>query len=265
MFSMDTKIKNYVGIALIAALVLLALSAVFYVKAYNDSIGSDAYRSFGVTAEGKVVAVPDIAAFSFSVVTEGGNDLAALQKANTDKINKAIDYVKKEGGVDEKDIKTSAYQIQPRHQNYNCVSGRVCPPAQIVGYTVSQTVDVKVRDFAKVGSLLSGVVENGANTVSQLQFTLDDPMKAQAEAKGEAIRRAREQAETIAENGGFRLGKLLSVEEGGMGGPIPYASYGKGGGEMMAADTAMVRQAAPAIEPGSQDVTVQVTLRYEIK
>ncbi len=262
---MDTKIKNYVGIAAVVALVLVGLSSILYVKAYNESIGSDAYRSFSVSAEGKVVAVPDIATFSFSVITEGGNDLATLQKTNTDKINKAIEYVKKEGAVDAKDIKTSSYDVQPRYQNYNCINGAVCPPAQIVGYTISQTVSVKVRDFTKVGGLLAGVVKSGANTVSQLQFTLDDPMKARAEAKGEAIKRAREQAEVIADNGGFRLGKLLSVEDGGVGVPMPYNAFGKGGPEMMANDAVMVRQSAPAIEPGSSDVVVQVVLRYEIK
>ena len=210
-----------------------------------------------------MVAVPDVAQFNFSVVTEGGKDLGALQAANTKKMNQAIDFVKNEG-VDAKDVETQNYAISPRYQTYNCYrpfesGAEPCPPAEIVGYTVSQDVQVKVRDFSKIGGILGGVVKVGVNTVSRLQFAIDDPESVKSQARAEAIGRAKAKAKEIAKAGGFGVGRLLGIDENS-GTPPAYYAYGAG---------AMMEKSAtaptPAVEPGSQDVTVSVTLRYEIR
>ncbi|MBI4094576.1 MAG: SIMPL domain-containing protein [Candidatus Liptonbacteria bacterium] len=209
--------------------------------------------------EGKVVAVPDVARFTFSTITQGGLDIAALQAENTSKVNKAIAFVKS-NGVDAKDIRTESFNLEPRYQYFSCPrTGGPCPPPEIVGYTARQTVSIKVRDFAKIGALLSGVVENGANSVSQLSFTIDDPFAVENEARAEAIAKAQEKAKAVARAAGFRIGRLISVDEGYT--PI-FRTFDKAealgfGGAAPAA--------APSIEPGSQEVMVTVTLRYEIQ
>ena len=91
----------------------------------------------------------------------------------------------------------------------------VCPPPEIVGYSITQTVSVKVRNFEKIGDLLSGIVDNGANSVSGISFTVDNSTKLENEARKNAMTEAKEKAKAVAEAGGFRLGRLLSVEEGG--------------------------------------------------
>ena len=258
---MTEKIKNYLGWALIISVLLVGVASVWYASAYARSSEPGSYRSFGVSGEGKTVAVPDIARFSFSVVNEGGKDIGALQTANVKAANAIIDYLKQQG-VDKKDISTEAYNLEPRYQTCNySVMGGTCPPASIVGYTVRQTVSVKVRDLAKVGDILSGVVAKGANSVSQLNFTVDNPAALEAEARGEAIAQAKTKAEEIAKVGGFKLGRLLSIDDSY---PQPY--YGKAlgmGGDMRS--EAAVAAPVPTIEPGSQDLTVQVMLRYEIR
>src|SRR3989338_2794227 len=114
---MNPKIKEYVGVAVVIVL-LLALGAVWkYVAAYSSSVVPSA--TFPVTGEGKVTAIPDVAQFSFGITTEGGKDIAALQKENTEKANTAIAAVKALG-VEDKDIKTSYYRISPRYQYYQC-------------------------------------------------------------------------------------------------------------------------------------------------
>lgn len=240
----------------------LAIATLWYVRSYSLVIEPSSFRSFSVSGEGKTVAIPDVAEFSFSVLTQGGKDLGALQKENTVKMNRAIGIVKA-AGVSEKDIKTQQYSIEPRYQYSNCRydnlvdSGKSCPPPEIVGYTVQQSVIVKVRNFEKIGGLLSEVVQSGANSVSQLSFTLDDPTEVQNQARTEAIAKAKEKAKFIAKAGGFGLGRLLSIEEGG--GYIPIYSYG------VAALEAKGAAPAPRIQPGSQEVKVNVTLRYEIR
>lgn len=249
----------YKNIALILLLVVASFSIWKFVDSYSRRMDPVSFRSFSASGEGKVVAVPDIAEFTMSVLSEGGKDLSAIQSQNTDKMNSAIDFLKK-NGVNEKDIKTQSYEVSPRYQYSTCSLGGVCPPPQIVGYTVSQSALVKVRDFKKSGELLSGVVTNGANSVSQLSFSIDDRATLENKAREEAIEKAKEKAKAIARAGGFSLGKLLAVEESGIS-PVPmyYAKdmvLGMGGGEA---------SRVPAVEPGSQDITVNVVLRYEIQ
>ncbi|MDO8429934.1 MAG: SIMPL domain-containing protein [bacterium] len=260
---MDTKIKNYLGYTGILILIVASYGVASYVRTYSKSIQPGSFRSFSVTGEGKVVAIPDVAQFTFSVLTQGGKDLSALQKENTTKVNRAIGVVKA-SGVEDKDVKTESYSVEPRYQYFNCSpalfeSGKPCPPPEIVGYTVQQVVSVKVRNFEKIGSMLADVVQGGANSVSQLSFRVDDPTEVQNQARSEAIQKAKARAKAVAKAGGFRLGDLLSIEEGGYyPQPVFYktmdATVGRGGAE-----------SAPAIEPGSQDVVVNVTLRYEIR
>ncbi|PIR70137.1 MAG: hypothetical protein COU46_03225 [Candidatus Niyogibacteria bacterium CG10_big_fil_rev_8_21_14_0_10_42_19] len=272
---MHEKVKNYLGVAIIVSLLIVSFAAVGYVSTYSKSIKPSSFRSFFVSGEGKVVVVPDIAQFTFSVITEGGVDLAKLQVDNTKKVNAAINFVKS-NGVEDKDIKTQNYNINPRYQYFTCqrnipilspgeiYSGSepsACPPPEIVGYTISQTVLVKARDFEKAGMILSGVVESGANSVSQLSFTIDDLDEYQNKAREEAIKEAKEKAKMVAKAAGFGLGRLLSITEGW---DVPFkneiyrATTMGMGGEF---DTAV---SAPAVEPGSEEVVVSVTLTYEI-
>ena len=247
----NDQIKSYLYITIIIALLLGAFASIKYVSAYSKSSQPSSYRSFNVSGDGKEVVVPDVGQFSFGVITEGDKDIAKLQKENTDKINKAIEFLKGKG-IDKKDITTENYSVDPRYQYFNCVSGRVCPPAEIIGYNVNQTVSVKIRNFDIIGDTLSGVVQNGANNVSQLQFTIDDPTEVQNLAREKAIAKA----------GDFGLGRLLSIEEGSQSAPVPMAINGYGMGGEMARDKAV---SVPSIEPGAKEVNVYVTLTYEIE
>lgn len=256
---MNTNTSQWLHISASVAVILLALSSVSYVSYYGRSTDQMHYRSFGVTGEGKITAIPDVAQFSFSVITEGGNDLAKLQTENVTKMNKAIDFIKSKG-VETKDITTRAFSVQPRYQNNICTSMGICPPPQIVGYTVHQSVEVKARKFDHLGELVGGVVQQGANEVSQLNFVTDDPSTLQTQARQKALKDATEKAEAMASAGGFKLGRLLSVEDA-------YGVQYDGMSEAGIYATKMGGPVAPSpiIEPGSQEVHSSVNVRYEIR
>lgn len=258
---MNDKIKNALGIVIILFLLILSYAGVAITRSYSKATQPTAYRSFTVSAEGKAVSIPDIAEFNFSVISEGGKNIATLQKTNTDKVNKAIDYLKQQG-IDKKDIKTENYNVSPKYQYYSCDKAGVCPPAEITGYTITQSIDVKIRNFDKIGDVLTGVVTAGANDVSQLNFTMDDPKKPQDDARNEAIAKAKDKAKEIAKAGGFSVGQLLSIEEGNQQFPTPMyleamdsAKSARGGASVTA---------TPTVEPGSQETKITVTLKYEI-
>lgn len=259
---MNESIKNYLKIAVIIVLLIFAYAALSYVNSYSRSIEPSAFRSFSVSGEGKVTAIPDVAKFNFGVITDGGKDIVKIQKENTTKINKIIKFVKS-SDIEDKDIKTLNYNLEPKYQYYNCgdilpLGAKPCPPPEIVGYAIAQSVSIKIRDFTKIGDILAGVISNGANSVSQLSFEIDDVDKIKNQAREEAIKKAREKAKSMAKAGNFRLGKLLSIDEGGFS-PMPY--YLK----TMELSSAANGLSSPTIEPGSQETIVNITLKYEIK
>ena len=250
---MNEKIKDCLGIALILGTLSVAYVGVKFTTSYPPYPG----RTFSVSGKGEVVAIPDVGRFSFSVLTEGGTDLEKLQKENTDKSNAVIAFLK-DNNVDEEDIKSESYNVYPTYQYYECNPYGICPPAKISGYRVEHSVSVTVRNLEAVGILLSGVVENGANTVSGINFEVDDLDKVENEARIAAIANAQEKAKAIAGAGGFRIGKITSIYTVN---PDPYY-YAKGGGEM---STESAMYTSPQIEPGSQKVSVTVDITYEIK
>jgi uncharacterized protein YggE len=272
---MDTRIINTLGITGAIALVAVAIAGIVSATTYSRSIEPSSYRSFSVSGEGTAYGIPDVATFSVGVTTEGGTDLGALQEENTVKVNDIIAFLK-ENGVAKEDITTSSYNVSPRYQTYNCslspleelkyrvegvVMSETCPPADIVGYTISQRVSVKARDFEVVGTLLSGVVDAGANTVSSLSFKIDDSDAVESEARAEAIEKARAKAEAVAQAGGFSVGRILDIYESSIYPRYDYAyaedssGFGKGGDMVV----------APTIEAGSEEINVNVNIRFEIK
>ncbi len=259
---MNTLLKNLLGIVLIGTLAVGSYVLFQVANVYDRSSEPTNFRSFTVSGDGKASGTPDVAEFSFQVITEGGTDVAKLQSDNATKMNKAIEFIKKQGVV-AADIKTEQYSINPRYQTVACDygSGKVCPPAEIAGYTVQQGASIKVRDFKLISSLLSGVVQNGANSVSQINFIIDNPTATENLARAEAFKKAKEKAEGMAKAGGFRIGRLLDISEW-----TSYPTYygrGVGGGMMdMAKAEAAV---APTIEAGSQEVNITVSLKYEIE
>lgn len=237
---------------------VVAFGMIIYVYNYARSI-DQAYpsRTFSVEGSADIDTTPDVAMFSATVTSEGGQNVADIQQMNTEKMN-AINAFVKEQEVKEKDLKTLQYNLYPRYSNTPCVNN-FCPPATISGYTLTQTLEVKVRDTEKLSALLAGVVEKGANSVSNVRFVLDDDVEAKNQAREEAIDKAKAKAKDIARAAGFRLGEIVTMYEMSSDPGMPY-SGGMGGAMEMTKSSAM-----PTLEPGTQSTRVTVTLTYEIE
>lgn len=250
----------------IAIVVVLALLAIFLgvkiVEGINDFGRSEnGTNSITVSGTGKASIVPDIAQISFTV-QETASTVAAAQDSATKRTNNALAAVK-ELGIDDKDVKTTGYQVYPQYTSRPCPAGAYCADSgsQITGYQVSQSIEVKVRDTAKAGDVLQKLGTLGVQNISGPNFMVDDDGKVQLEAREEAIKDARERAELLAKQLGVRLGKVVSFSESG--GAIPYYAYGKGGEGF---DMAVAQSApAPTLPTGENETTVTVTITYEIR
>ena len=218
-----------------------------------------AYNSINVAGKGEVVVIPDVAVFSFTV-SETSETVETAQTLATTKINKTLEALKA-AGVEEKDLKTEYYNINPRYEwkTSVCFKGP-CPDgrSELVGYEVSQTTQVKVRDTKKAGEMLTLVGTNGISNVTGLQFTLDDEDSAKTEARSKAIADARTKAEKLAKDLGVKLGDVVSYYEDAPGG-YPMYDYAMGASAKM--ESAPV---APQLPTGENTVVSQVTVTFEI-
>ena len=250
-----------VGAWFLVGLIALGIAYTASSMRYIGS-GISAANTIVVSGEGEAYAVPDLGEFTFSVTSEKVTVKAAQEDA-TAKANALTTYLKS-AGVEEKDIKTIYYSVSPKYEYKNvvCPQGSYCPGGNqvLMGYEVSQTTQVKVRDTAKAGDLLSGVGEKGATNVSGLQFTVDDPQAIEAEARQKAIDDAKEKAERLARELGVSLVRVTAFSENGGGGyPTPVYS--------LAADSRgnLEKAVAPEISVGQNKVVSSVSITYEIR
>jgi uncharacterized protein YggE len=180
--------------------------------------------TISITGTGEVVAKPDIGKFTFSVQAEAA-DAATAQEESGTKVNEILGYLREEGGVAEDDVKTLSYNLSPRYRYEErvCAAGSYCPPGERVqdGFSVSQTIEVKVRDTGAASGLLAGVGERGATNISGLDFTVDDMDALQDEAREMAIKDAQKKAVALSGQLGVRLVRLADYYE--QRGYQPYA------------------------------------------
>ena len=251
------------GLAVLLLLGLfLALLSVGELKGFRYiGAGINATNTITISGKGEVFAAPDIATFSYTV-DEKAATVAAAQESATTKTNAILAYLKEEG-VKDKDIQTSGYNVYPeyRYESQVCTSFG-CPPSRQIldGYHVSQSVTVKVRDLENAGTLLSGVGENGATSVSGLTFTIDEEEKVIAEAREKAIEDARGKAEELSKQLRVKMVHVVNFSESGNY-PVPIYGYGRGG----AVEVQDAKSTPPAIPTGENQIVSNVSVTYEIR
>lgn len=238
---MDKELKYSIIIS-----VFLFIIAIFWFV-YEYSKVNIPQRTFSISGEGKEIVIPNIAEIRIGVITEGEN-LKIIQNENSLKINKIIEFLKKEK-INENDIKTESYFVTPKY-DYKF------SPYKIVGYSINQTLLVKIRDLNKVGEILEKAIENGANNVSGPNFNIDDPFIYLEKAREKAIKDAKDKAIKIAKAAGFKLGKIVNITESPITESYPLRT---------AALSTTEGGQIPQIEPGSKEVKVHVNITFEIK
>lgn len=259
--------------AIVATLGVLLCLLIFgmIAQVFNLSAFERDYATINVEGVAEVTAVPDIGAFSFTVESED-MEVAKAQEMSTEKINDIMTYLKTEGGVEEKDIKTTGYNTYPRYEweQKFCIQGNCDNERVLKGYVVTEQVSVKVRVTEKAGELISGVGSRGVTNLSGLTFEVDDLEAKKEEARLAAIADAKEKAKKLAKELEVRLGDIISFNDG-YGGGYPMPMYAEDRAVSMdmayntAGDAVEERAVAPEISVGEDTITARVTITYKIK
>ena len=241
----------------IFAIIIAIIVAFIFIKIGDNRDNRDIQKdTIVVSGKGELTVKPDIANVSFSVMEENMDVAIASDAVNT-KMVKIIENLKT-NGIDEKDIKTTGYNIYPR---YDYITAQIYPyggKQVLAGYDVTQSVEIKIRNLSNAGKVVTDLGNLGVTDMSGLNFTNDKYDDLLKEARDQAIVKARSEAKKLAKSLGVKLVKIVGYSEGGNY-PVYYdrmavsaAPMGKGGAEAV-------------IPTGENKITSNVSITYEIR
>ncbi len=237
--------NKYATAALLVAVALVLVALLGFTKGTSTPAAA-AVNTVTASGTGTTQGAPDTAEMSFGVTTTSANAKSALDQAS--KIAERIAAAVKKQGIAAEDIQTTDVSVYPQTVDQ---SGKQV----ITGYQASLSVQVKVRDIAKLGEVISAATAAGANNVSGPMFTIADPAPLRAKAIDAAVADARKSAEAMAQAAGKSVGEVLSISSSDVS-PVPGPMYG-------ASDAAGA--AKVPIETGQLDVTANVVVVFELK
>jgi hypothetical protein len=235
-------------------LVLLIMIIAFLGASINEKNQTSENQMITVSGTGEVYASPDVGLINVSVRTES-RDVATATNENTTKMNEVLSFIKSQN-VQENDIKTTGFNINPVYAWEDKTGKRT-----LTGYEVTQTINVKIRDLTKVGAIISGATEKGANDVSSLSFIVDDDEKIKEAAKALAITNAKEKAKNLEAALGVKMVKIINFSESTYN--PTYNSYDYSYKTLEVSSAGGI--AAPSIQTGQNKITSTVTITYAIK
>jgi len=223
---------------------LACLSVPVFAEQSTSSVSS-----IRVTGESVVTATPDRVQIDVGVVTQAARSRDAASQ-NASRLDAVLAALRKTLGAGS-DIKTISYSLNPNYQ-YHPNGGE----PTITGYTATNVLRITLDDLAKIGSVIDGATEAGANHVQGIQFTLRDQQRVRSQALREAATKARAEADALASALGLRVVRILSVDE-----TSPVVVPVRDGMFAARADAA---KAPTPIQAGTIDVSANVTLTVEV-
>lgn len=218
------------------------------------ALASDAEKPglVAVSGEGTAHLAPDMAVLTLTVLRQEETARAALD-ANSAAMAEVLAAMKADG-IEDRDLQTSGFSINPQYFYPKNDGTRPVQP-EITGYSVSNSLTVRVRDLAKLGAIIDKSVTLGVNQGGQILFTNDDPSTAISTARTQAVKDAVAKARTLADAAGVSLGRISNISElQNTPRPVP----------MVRAEMARAADASVPIAQGENEYRVNVNVTFEI-
>lgn len=268
------KLQTREGFTFVVSVAIIIATALMVVMAFGrgregSNPNGQPLPAITVSGSGEVFVAPDVANFTATVSVDA-KTMADAGKAAAEQENRLVAKLA-DAGIAKDDIKTVSYNAYPKYENrsvpmpdMSCYGG-ICPSpvtnSVITGYTVSETVSVKVRNLEKAGDIAKLLADSNLNSVNGPDFAVDKPEEAQNAARAKAIDDAKAQAKILARQLGVRLGKIVDfqVSGGNQGYPIAYAMKSS-------MDSAGAAPApSPELPAGQTNIRSTVSITYRIR
>jgi uncharacterized protein YggE len=201
------------------------------------------------TGDATVKVRPDIAILNVGVTAQAATAAEAQSQA-AQRVAKVLERAKQLGIADQ-DTKHGGYSIQPQY-----AYGPNQAP-KITGFQATQQLVLVYRKVDDAGRALDALVQNDGATNASLQFALEDPKGAQADARKKAVADAKAKAQAMADAAGVRLGTAISVSDQSSGPGPMYDAVKRL--EAMPAGAAQTQ-----IPVADLDIVIRVTVQFAI-
>lgn len=237
-------------------IISLAVLSIISFGIYNVSDAAVFDDKGKITAEAnetKYVA-PDTATISFSVETSDKNSQKAVD-LNNQKMATITEAVKKLLSTNES-VKTASYNLHQKYEYNNVTKKNVQ-----VGYTVTNTLTVTLKDTKKAAKVIDIATQNGATSVSGLSFTIQNTDNVCRELTTKATQKAKKEAENILAALGKTIDTVVSINYS------CNSQFHNAPRMYMAMDSVSNAKSAAgaAIEEGENKITAYVTIVFTIK
>ncbi len=211
-----------------------------------------------VSGQAEVRVPPDEVVFTLGVESVD-KDISEAKKRTDDSVKEVLAIAKK-NNVKAEDVQTSFISAQPKYNTDDVdYEQRRNMKREFVGYQVSKTIAVILRDISRFDSMLSDVLRAGVTRLSNVEFRDSQLRKHRDQARAMAIKAAQEKASLMAREIGQSIGPAYSITEGG-GDYTPRAAS-QNVSSSISGDSS---DRESAIAPGSISVTAQVTVRFRL-
>lgn len=195
-----------------------------------------------VGADGKFETAPDTAVIQFNINAQADTAKAAYDQAS--KAAETTRQVLRSNGIDPKSAEIGFFSVNPMYDWKN-------PKRKVIGYQVTTSVSLKLKDFSKIGAITQQLADADISESQSLSYTLENIDEAKTKAVADAYRRARASAQALASASGRTLGELSYASVDTAENVRIFAPMQRKGGPVMA-----MAQAAPTEEFTPQEVTV---------
>lgn len=214
-----------------------------------------------VTGQAEVRVPPDEVVFTLAIENVDRDMLVANQK--TDDSVRQVLAIARKNAVKSEDVQTSQISVQPKYNTDDLgYEDRNKVKRVLIGYEVSKTVAIRLREISRFDELLADVLKAGITRLSNLEFLDSQIRKHRDQARVMAIRAAQEKAKLLAGEIGQSIGPAYSINE--------YTpDYNRASGTLQTQNTTdFIGGAASGgettIAPGSISITAQVTVRFRL-
>ena len=182
--------------------------------------GSVTGSGIWVNGQATLTVDPDLVLLNIGV--EAIAETVAEARAEAADAMDAIVAAVKVHGLEDQDVQTQSFNIWTQYEYPEVTSGGTRTRKQVlVGYTVSNSARIKIRDVDAVGTIIDSVAEAGgdATRIDGINFSIEDPKPFMTQLREEAVQDAVAKAEHLASLTGVEVGNLLFIGEVGAGTP----------------------------------------------
>lgn len=189
----NSRLKH--GLFLIGAIVLLASG----LQAQAPKLTAQPNTLY-VSADGRYESAPDTAWLQFNIAAQDDTAKGAYDRASRGA--QQVRDILRSNGIDPHSAEIGFFSVAPVYDYRQ-------PKRKLLGYRVSSSVSLKLKDFSKVAGIVEQLANIDITENNSLTYTLENLDAAKARAVEDAYKRARGEASALATAGGRTVGELL--------------------------------------------------------